>query len=75
MRVRAESVPSEKKKTKVLCTFCFEDTNAPIGLGRFNKKIDQIVSQSVKEIKGKRNKITIIHSHKRFQQREFWLQG
>ena len=64
MRIRAESVPSEKKKTQVLCTFCFEDTNAPIGLGRFNKKIDQIVSQSVKEIKGKRNKITIIHSHK-----------
>ncbi len=64
MRIRADTIPSEKKKTQVLCAFCFEDENTPIGLGKFNKKIDQIVSQSVKEIKGKKNKITIIHSHK-----------
>ena len=64
MRIRADTIPSEKKKTQVLCAFCFEDENTPIGLGKFNKKIDQIVSQSVKEIKGKKNKIAIIHSHK-----------
>jgi len=63
MRIRAESVLSEKKKTEILCAFCFEDTNIPIGLGKLNKKIDQIVLQSVKEIKGKKSKINIIHSH------------
>ena len=64
MRIRAESVPSGKKKTEVLCAFCFEDTNAPISLGKLNKKIDQTILQSVKEINGKKGKISIIHSHK-----------
>ena len=64
MRIRAESVLSGKKKTEVLCAFCFEDTNAPIGLGKLNKKIDQTILQSVKEINGKKGKISIIHSHK-----------
>ena len=41
MRIRAESVLSGKKKTEVLCAFCFEDTNAPIGLGKLNKKISE----------------------------------
>ena len=50
MRIRAESVLSGKKKTEVLCAFCFEDTNAPIGLGKLNKKIDQTILQSVKEL-------------------------
>ena len=64
MRIRAESILSGKKKTAVLCAFCFEDANVPIGLEKLNKKIDQIVLQSIKETKGKKNKIAIIHSHK-----------
>ena len=64
MRIRAESVLSGKKKTEVLCAFCFEDTNVAIGLGKLNKKIDQTISQSIKEINGKKGKISIIHSHK-----------
>ena len=64
MRIRAESVLSGKKKTDVLCAFCFEDTNVAIGLGKLNKKIDQTISQSIKEINGEKGKISIIHSHK-----------
>ena len=63
MRIRAESSSPLKKRTAVLCAFCFEDNSLPIGLGKLQKKIDQAVSQSVKEIKGKKNKIAIIHSH------------
>ena len=58
MRIRAESILSEKKKTDVLCAFCFEDTNVAIDLGKLNKKIDQTILQSVKEINGKKGKIS-----------------
>jgi len=64
MRIRAEAVSPAKKKTSVLCGYCFEDTNVTIGLGKLNKKIDQTILQSVKEINGKKGKISIIHSHK-----------
>ena len=63
MRIRTEAVSPVKKRTSILCAFCFEDTSIAIGLGKLNKKIDQIISQSVKEIKGKKGKISIIHSH------------
>jgi len=75
MRVRAESGSPEKKKTSVLCAFCFEDTNTPIGLGKLHKKIDQAVLQSIKEIKGKKNKITLIHSHKEIPPERILIAG
>jgi len=64
MRIRAEAISPAKKRTSVLCAFCFEDTNVAIGLGKLNKKIDQTISQSIKEINGEKGKISIIHSHK-----------
>ena len=64
MRIRAEAVSPVKKRTSILCAFCFENTNVAVGLGKLNKKIDQTISQSVKEINGKKGKISIIHSHK-----------
>ena len=75
MRIRAESVPSGKKKTAVLCAFCFEDTNAPIGLKKLNKKIDQTILQSVKEINGKKGKISIIHSHNEISAERILIAG
>ena len=58
MRIRAEIASSPvKKRTSILCAFCFEDTNVAIGLGKLNKKIDQTILQSVKEINGKKGKI------------------
>ncbi|MDC0211051.1 leucyl aminopeptidase [Candidatus Nitrosopelagicus sp.] len=75
MRIRAESVLSGKKKTEVLCAFCFEDTDAPIGLGKLNKKIDQTILQSVKEINGKKGKISIIHSHKEIPSERVLIAG
>ena len=75
MRIRAESVLSGKKKTEVLCAFCFEDTNVAIGLGKLNKKIDQTIVQSVKEINGKKGKISIIHSHKEIPSERVLIAG
>ena len=75
MRIRAESVLSGKKKTEVLCAFCFEDTNAPIGLEKLNKKIDQTILQSVKEINGEKGKISIIHSHKEISSERVLIAG
>ena len=75
MRIRAESVLSGKKKTEVLCAFCFEDTNAPMGLEKLNKKIDQTILQSVKEINGKKGKISIIHSHKEIPSERILIAG
>ncbi|MDC0171549.1 leucyl aminopeptidase [Candidatus Nitrosopelagicus sp.] len=75
MRIRAESVLSGKKKTEVLCAFCFEDTNVAIGLGKLNKKIDQTISQSIKEINGKKGKISIIHSHKEIPSERVLITG
>ena len=40
MRIRAEAVSPIKKRTSILCAFCFEDTNVAIGLGKLNKKIE-----------------------------------
>ena len=75
MRIRAESVLSGKKKTEVLCAFCFEDTNVAIGLSKLNKKIDQTISQSIKEINGEKGKISIIHSHKEIPSERVLIAG
>ncbi|MDP6898214.1 MAG: M17 family peptidase N-terminal domain-containing protein, partial [Candidatus Nitrosopelagicus sp.] len=75
MRIRAETGLATKKKTSILCAFCIEDTNVAIGLGKFNKKIDQTISQSVKEFKGGKGKITIIHSHKEVPSERILIAG
>ena len=75
MRVRAEAGVPIKKKTSILCAFSIEDTNVAIGLGKFNKKIDQTISQSLQEIKGKKGKIAIIHSHKEISSERILIAG
>ena len=75
MRIRAETILSGKKKTEVLCAFCFEDANIAIGLGKLNKKIDQTILQSVKEINGGKGKISIIHSHKEIPSERILIAG
>ena len=72
MRIRAESIPPEKKKLQVLCAFCFEDSNTPIGLGKFNKKIDQaLFHNQSKRLKEKRTRSQLFIHIKKFQQRDF----
>ena len=71
MRVRAEAGLPIKKKTSILCAFCIEDTNVAIGLEKFNKKIDQTISQSLKEIKGKRARSQLFIHIKKSHQKEF----
>tara|TARA_B110001454_G_scaffold178482_1_gene171344 strand:+ start:599 stop:2080 length:1482 start_codon:yes stop_codon:yes gene_type:complete len=75
MRIRAETIIPAKKKTPVLCAFCFEDTNVPIGLERLDKKIDQTILESVRENKGKKNSIAIIHSHKELPSEKILIAG
>jgi len=75
MRIRSETGLPMKKRTSVLCAFCFEDTNIAIGLGKLNKKIDQTISQSIKEFNGKKNKIAIIHSHKEIVSERILIAG
>ena len=75
MRIRTEAVSPVKKRTPILCAFCFEDTNAPMGLEKLNKKIDQTILQSVKEINGKKGKISIIHSHKEIPSERVLIAG
>jgi len=75
MRIRAETGSPAKKRTSVLCVFSFEGTNVTIGLGKLNKKIDQTISQSVKEINGRKGKISIIHSHKEIPSERVLIAG
>ena len=75
MRIRAESNSPVKKRTAVLCAFCFEDSISPIGLGKLQRKIDEAVLQTTKEIKGKKNKIAIIHSHKEIPAEKILIAG
>ena len=75
MRIRAESSSPVKKRTAVLCAFCFEDNTTPIGIGKLQKKLDEAVLQSTKEIKGKKNKIAIIHSHKEIPAEKILIAG
>jgi len=75
MRIRAETGLPVKKRTSVLCAFCFEDANLAIGLDKLNKKIDQTISQSIKEFRGKKNKIAIIHSHKEIVSERILIAG
>jgi len=71
MRVRAEAGVPIKKKTSILCAFSIEDTNVAIGLGKFNKKIDQTISQSLQEIKGKKGRSQLFIHIKKSHQKEF----
>ena len=75
MRIRTEAVSPVKKRTSILCAFCFEATSIAIGLGKLNKRIDQIISQSVKEINGEKGKISIIHSHKEIPSERVLIAG
>ena len=75
MRIKSEAISPAKKRTSVLCAFCFEGNNTPIGLGKLHKKIDQTIFQSVKEIKGKKNEIVIIHTHKEIPAEKVLIAG
>ncbi|MDA0756086.1 MAG: leucyl aminopeptidase [Crenarchaeota archaeon] len=75
MRIRAETTSPIKKRTSVLCAFCFEDANLAIGLDKLNKKIDQTISQSIKEMNGEKGKISIIHSHKEISSDRILIAG
>ena len=66
MRVRAvdsDTIGKPQRKATMFCEFCYENEKGTLGLSNQNKKIKDAILQSVKETKGKKNSITIIHSH------------
>ena len=75
MRIKAEKISPIKKKTSVLCAFCFEDESKPIGIGKLSKKIDYAILQSTKESKGKKNSLYIIHSHNEIPSEKILIAG
>ena len=52
MKIKSESTQPAKKKTAMLCSFVFEKSAEPLGLGKLNSKLSSAVKQSVKETKG-----------------------
>ena len=63
MMISAENTQPEKKKTKALCFFVAEKSEAPFGLPKIDAKLLAAIKQSAKETKGKRGSLHIIHTH------------
>ena len=57
MRIKTQS---SIKKTQLLCAFVLEDSNKIIGLPKFDTKISSSINQSLKDMRGKLGKLTII---------------
>ena len=60
MKIKTES--SIKKKTELLCGFVLENSNKVLGLTKMDGKIAPSINQSLKDMDGKRGKLTIIPS-------------
>ena len=66
MRVRAvdsDTIGKPQRKATMYCVFCYENEKHLMGLSGQSKKIKDAILQSVKENKGKKNSIVIIHTH------------
>ena len=62
VKIKTDKTNPGNKKTQMLCTLIFEKSNEPLGLGKFNSKINALVKQSLKEIKGKIGDLSIIQT-------------
>ena len=61
MKIKSEKI-SARKKTQMLCSFVYEKSS-PERLGKLDTKLDSAVKQSIKEIEGKKGKLSVIHTH------------
>ncbi|MDH5658965.1 MAG: leucyl aminopeptidase, partial [Nitrosopumilus sp.] len=57
MRIKIEN---SKKKTSLLCGFVLENSTTVLGLGKFDAKTSSVIEQSVKDMEGKLERISII---------------
>jgi len=57
MRIKTQS---SIKKTQLLCAFVLEDSNKITGLPKFDTKTSSSINQSLKDMRGKLGKLTII---------------
>ncbi len=58
MRVKTQS--STKKKTQLLCGFVLEGSNRVLGLEKFDAAASVAIGQSLKDMEGKRGRLTVI---------------
>ncbi len=63
MNIRQESTRPQNKKTAALCAFVFENNKEPLGLSKLDAKLDFAIKQSIIEIGGKVESLSIIHTH------------
>ena len=59
----------------MLCSFVFEKSNEPLGLGKLNSKLDGAVKQSLNEIKGKAGELSIIQTFGTIPAKKILLAG
>ena len=72
MRIKTQS---SIKKTQLLCAFVLEDSNKIIGLPKFDTKISSSINQSLKDMRGKLGKLTIIPISGKKQAQRILLAG
>jgi leucyl aminopeptidase len=63
MKINTEQIEPLKKKTSVLCLFCYEGSSHPFGIGKTNTKLDYAIEQTIKETKAKEKTLEFIHTH------------
>ena len=75
MKIKADSINPSKKQTAALCTFVFENSKEPIGLGKLNEKVNNSVKEAIKETKGKKGTISIVNTLGFLPQKKILIAG
>lgn len=75
MKIKSENTKPQKKKTALLCSFVFEKSSEPLGLGKINSKINDSVKDGIKEIKGKIGELAIIQTYRMIPAKRILIAG
>ena len=75
MKIKSENTKPQKKKTALLCSFVFEKSSEPLGLGKINSKINDAVKDGIKEIKGKVGELAIIQTYRMIPAKRILIAG
>ena len=75
MKIKTESTKPGKKKTQMICSFVFEKSKEPIGLGKLNSKIHSVLNQTLREMKGKIGELSIIQTYGNIPAQKILLAG
>ncbi len=75
MKIKSENTKPQKKKTALLCSFVFDKSSEPLGLGKINSKINDAVKDGIKEIKGKVGELAIIQTYRMIAAKRILIAG